>query len=47
MLHVTRGLLGAFTMALSFLSLAYLPVANAQAIAYLAPIFTLPLAAFF
>lgn len=47
MLHVTRGLLGAFTMALSFLSLAYLPVANAQAIAYLAPIFTLPLAALF
>lgn len=32
-------------MALSFVSLAYLPVANAQAIAYLAPVLTLPMAA--
>lgn len=45
-LHVTRGLFGALSMALSFISLAYLPVANAQAIAYLAPVLTLPLAAF-
>lgn len=45
-LHVTRSLLGAFSMAMSFLSLAYLPVANAQALAYLAPILVLPMAAF-
>lgn len=44
-LHVTRGLLGAFSMAMSFLSLAYLPVANAQALAFLAPVLVLPLAA--
>ena len=44
-LHVTRGLFGALSMGLSFLSLAYLPVANAQAIAYLAPVLTLPVAA--
>ncbi|SMR81507.1 EamA domain-containing membrane protein RarD [Aliiroseovarius halocynthiae] len=45
-LHVTRGLFGAFSMFLSFVSLAYLPVANVQAIAYLAPVLTVPLAAF-
>ena len=44
-LHVTRGLFGAFPMAMSFLSLAYLPVANAQALAYLAPVLVLSLAA--
>lgn len=44
-LHVTRSLFGAFSMAMSFISLAYLPVANAQALAYLAPILVLPLAA--
>ena len=44
-LHVTRSLFGAFSMAMSFVSLAYLPVANAQALAYLAPILVLPLAA--
>lgn len=44
-LHITRSLLGAFSMAMSFLSLAYLPVANAQALAYLAPVLSLPLAA--
>lgn len=43
-LHVTRSLFGAFSMAMSFLSLAYLPVANAQALGYLAPILVLPLA---
>lgn len=44
-LHVTRSLLGAVSMGASFLSLAYLPVANAQALAYLAPVLVLPLAA--
>lgn len=44
-LHVTRSIFGAFSMAMSFLSLAYLPVANAQALAYLAPVLVLPLAA--
>lgn len=44
-LHLTRSLFGAFSMAMSFVSLAYLPVANAQALAYLAPILVLPLAA--
>lgn len=44
-LHLTRSLFGALSMALSFLSLAYLPVANAQALGYLAPVLTLPLAA--
>lgn len=45
MAHAGRGLFGALSMALSFASLAYLPVANAQALAYLAPILTLPVAA--
>lgn len=44
-LHVTRSVFGAFSMAMSFLSLAYLPVANAQALAYLAPVLVLPMAA--
>ena len=44
-LHLTRGLYGALSMALSFVSLAYLPVANAQALAFLAPVLTLPMAA--
>ncbi|NVO28253.1 DMT family transporter [Donghicola sp. C2-DW-16] len=44
-LHLTRGLFGAASMAFSFVSLIYLPVANAQALAYLAPVLTLPLAA--
>lgn len=44
-LHLTRGLFGALSMALSFVSLAYLPVANAQALAFLAPVLTLPMAA--
>ncbi|NQX74682.1 MAG: DMT family transporter [Epibacterium sp.] len=46
-LHVTRSALGAFSMAMSFVSLAYLPVANAQALAYLAPVLVLPMASFF
>lgn len=44
MAHLTRGLFGAFSMLCSFVSFAYLPVANAQALAYLAPLLTLPLA---
>lgn len=44
-LHLTRSLFGALSMALSFVSLAYLPVANAQALGFLAPVLTLPLAA--
>ncbi|WP_254696632.1 DMT family transporter [Phaeobacter inhibens] len=44
-LHVTRSAFGAFSMAMSFISLAYLPVANAQALAYLAPVLVLPIAA--
>ncbi|GHA55829.1 permease [Amylibacter ulvae] len=44
-MHFIRGLFGVLSMAFSFISLAYLPVANAQALAYMAPIMTLPLAA--
>lgn len=44
-LHLTRGLFGVVTMAASFVSLIYLPVANAQALGFLAPVLTLPLAA--
>ena len=43
--HALRSLFGALSMALSFLSLAYLPVATAQGLAYLAPVLTLPFAA--
>ncbi len=43
--HVSRSLLGSLAMACSFLSLAYLPVANATALAYLVPILSLPAAA--
>ena len=43
-LHLIRSGLGVLAMALSFLSLRYLPVANAQALAFLAPVFSLPLA---
>lgn len=43
--HVMRSLFGAFSMGCSFLSLIYLPVANASALGYLAPVLTLPLAA--
>lgn len=44
-MHLTRGLFGVVTMAASFISLIYLPVANAQALSFLAPVLTLPLAA--
>ena len=43
--HAERSLFGVVTMALSFVSLAYLPVANASALAYLAPLMSLPMAA--
>lgn len=45
-MHATRSLLGVFSMALLFIALANLPVAVAQALAYLAPVMILPLAAF-
>ena len=45
--HAVRGLLGALTMVFSFTSLAYLPVANASALSYLAPLITMPLAVVF
>lgn len=45
LLHLTRGLLGGLAMGLSFLSLAYLPVAIAQSLGFLAPVLTIPLAA--
>lgn len=44
-LHATRGILGVLSMGLSFLSLAYLPVASATALGFLSPILSLPLAA--
>lgn len=44
-LHITRGLFGVFSMAMSFLTLTYLAVANAQALFYLAPLLSLPVAA--
>ncbi len=44
--HVLRSLFGALSMVFSFLSLALLPVANALALAHLAPLIALPLAAF-
>ncbi len=43
--HVVRSLFGCLSMVFSFVSLANLPVANASALAYLAPLLTLPLAA--
>lgn len=43
--HAIRGGLGAVSMMFSFVSLAYLPVAHAAALGYLAPVITLPLAA--
>lgn len=43
--HLVRSAFGCLSMLFSFLSLAYLPVANASALAYLAPLMTLPMAA--
>ncbi len=45
--QLARGVIGAVSMSLSFLSLAYLPVAQAEALGYLAPVLVLPLAAWF
>ncbi len=45
--HFLRSGLGCAAMSLSFLSLAYLPVANATALLYLVPILTLPAAVIF
>lgn len=44
-LHLTRSLFGVMAMALSFVSLTYLPVAQAEALAYTAPVFSIALAA--
>lgn len=43
--HLMRGLFGGTSMMLSFISLAYLPVANATALAFLGPLISLPVAA--
>lgn len=43
--HFLRGLFGGISMVLSFISLAYLPVANATALAFLGPLVSLPFAA--
>ena len=45
--HLLRGIVGATAMTLSFLSLAYLPVAQAEALGHLGPVLVLPLAAMF
>jgi len=42
--HFLRGLFGGISMLLSFISLAYLPVANATALAFLGPLISLPAA---
>lgn len=42
--HVLRGIFGGFAMILNFTALSYLPVAHASALAYMAPILTLPVA---
>ncbi|SPF79833.1 DMT family transporter [Pseudoprimorskyibacter insulae] len=42
--HLVRGLFGCASMTMSFLSLAYLPVANATALAFLGPLISLPVA---
>lgn len=46
-LHLKRGFYGVPPMFFFFISLAYLPVANAIALGYLVPLFSLPLAAHF
>ncbi|MDQ4088087.1 MAG: DMT family transporter [Pseudomonadota bacterium] len=45
MLHVTRGALGLGTMTLAFLALAYLPLAEATTIGFVAPLFSVMLSA--
>lgn len=46
-LHLLRGILGVTAMGLSFVSLAYLPVAHAEALGFLGPVLVLPAAALF
>ncbi len=43
--HVTRGVLGLGTMALAFSALAYLPLAEATTISFIAPLFSVMLSA--
>ncbi len=43
--HAVRGIFGGVSMTLSFISLTYLPVANATALAFLGPLISLPAAA--
>ena len=43
--HVLRGLVGVFAMSLSFTALAFLPLADATAIGFTAPLITVALAA--
>ena len=45
--QLARGIIGAVAMSLSFLSLAHLPVAQAEALGHLGPVLVLPLAALF
>ena len=45
--HLARGIIGAIAMTLSFLSLAHLPVAQAEALGHLGPVLVLPLAALY
>ena len=42
--HLVRGLLGGLTMVLNFYALGQLPVTNAQALSYLAPVLSIPVA---
>lgn len=43
--HLARGAVGGLAMGLSFLSLSYLPVANATALGFLGPLISVPFAA--
>lgn len=43
-MHALRGGLGGIGMSMNFVALAYLPVAQAKALGYLAPVLTVPLA---
>lgn len=43
--HLTRGVFGALSIVCAFVSVIYLPLANAQALTFLAPVLSLPLAA--
>lgn len=43
-MHLLRGGLGGVAMCLNFVALAYLPIAQAKALGYLAPVLSVPLA---